>query len=357
MKIRLLWKFLGLNLLVIGFVILVVWGAIDYLAAGYFITLMEKYHISPNESHQMFIDSVHRYLLWGSFLAALLAAVVSTLITRRILGPLTRMQQITQRIASGDFSAEIPVVTRDEVGDLSQAFNRMTESLNHMEQLRKTMIVDAAHEFKTPLTNIRGYLEALADGMVPASKETFSLLEKESERLVRLVSDILKLARAGGARISLDILEIALMDAVTNVYEMFHLRFSEKNIRADLSGIDDGCRVLADPHKLSQMLHNLFENALQYTPRDGILKVSADPLPPEIRISFVNTCEHLREEDLPLLFERFFRGERSRSREYGGAGIGLAVVKDLVEAHRGRVGADMAAGEIRVWFTLPGKHG
>ena len=200
MKIRLLWKFLGLNLLVIGFVILVVWGAIDYLAAGYFITLMEKYHISPNESHQMFIDSVHRYLLWGSFLAALLAAVVSTLITRRILGPLTRMQQITQRIASGDFSAEIPVVTRDEVGDLSRAFNRMTESLNHMEQLRKTMIVDAAHEFKTPLTNIRGYLEALADGMVPASKETFSLLEKESERLVRLVSDILKLARAGGGQ-------------------------------------------------------------------------------------------------------------------------------------------------------------
>lgn len=102
------------------------------------------------------------------------------------------------------------------------------------------------------------------------------------------------------------------------------------------------------------MLHNLFENALQYTPRGGILRVFTEPLGPELRISFANTCEHLREEDLPLLFERFFRGEKSRSREYGGAGIGLAVVKDLVEAHRGRVGADMASGEIRIWFTLPG---
>lgn len=354
MKIRLLWKFLGLNLLVIGFVILVVWAAVDYLAEGYFITLMDKYHISPKESHQMFLDSVHRYLLWGSLLAALLAAVVSTLVTRRILEPLTGMQQITRRIASGDFSAEIPVVTRDEVGELAKAFNRMTESLKHMEQLRKTMIVDAAHEFKTPLTNIRGYLEALADGMVPASKDTFNLLENETERLVRLVSDILKLARAGGARISLDVLEIAVHDAITPVYEMFHLRFSEKNIRVDLAGVDDRCRVLADPHKLSQVLHNLFENALQYTPRGGMLRSFTDILPSEIRITFANTVEDLRAEDLPLLFERFFRGEKSRSREYGGAGIGLAVVKDLVEAHRGRVGADMTSGEIRVWFTLPG---
>jgi signal transduction histidine kinase len=168
------------------------------------------------------------------------------------------------------------------------------------------------------------------------------------------VSDILKLARAGGARIRLDVLEIGILDAVSPVYEMFRLRFSERGIRVELSGIDDRARVAADPHKLAQVLHNLFENALQYTPRGGILQVTVEDAGGMVKMVFANTARGFQDEDLPLLFERFYRGEKSRSRAYGGAGIGLAVVKDLVEAHRGRVGAEAVPDALRIWFTLPG---
>lgn len=349
----LFWKLFGLHLLVVAFVVLIVWGAVDYLAGGYFVTLMEKYHISPKESHEMFVDSIHRYLLWGTACAVVLSSIVSYVLMKRILNPLIRMNAITRRIAAGDFSAEIPVATRDEIGQLALAFNRMTESLRHMEALRKTMIVDVAHEFKTPLTNIRGYLEALMDDVVPRSRDTFQLLQAESDRLSRLVSDVLELARSGGARISLDVLEIRLREAVAHVFEMFRLSFAEKSVSVDLEGVKPGCRVHADPHKLAQVLHNLFQNALQYTPSGGQARIFAQSSARDVRVAFANTVAERPEEDLSLLFERFYRGEKSRSREFGGAGIGLAVVKDLIEAHNGLVGARIEGDEFQIWFSLP----
>ena len=228
MKIPLLWKLFALNLLTIGVVVGIVWGAVDYLAADYFSVLMEKYHISPTESHGMFLDSVHYYLIWGSVCAVAFSVVFSYFVMRRILQPLTRMTQITGRIAAGDFSAKVPAFTRDEVGQLARAFNHMSESLDHMENLRKTMIVDAAHELKTPLTNIKGYIEALMDEMVPGSPETYTLLQMEAERLNRLVQDMLELARAGGAKLSMDIMKIKVADAIQAVYEIFRPGFEEK---------------------------------------------------------------------------------------------------------------------------------
>jgi len=353
MKTRLIWKLFAINLLVIALVMVIVWVAVDYLAHGYFVTLMNKYHISPRESHQMFVDSVHNYLIWGSIAAVILSVLISLLIMKHTLEPLTGMTRLTARIAAGEFPDAVPITTSDEVGQLAQAFNRMTESLSHMEQLRKNMIVDVTHELKTPLTNIQGYIEGLLDKVVEPSEETLLLLKEETERLSRLVNDILELARAGAARISLDILKIDFTDACNHVYSVFQPQLSRKNISVDFSGITPGCQVYADPHKLAQVLHNLFQNCVQYTPPDGKLKISTEAEAAETRIIFANPCTEIISDDLPLVFERFYRGEKSRSRDYGGAGIGLAVVKDLVEAHKGRVGAELDDGEFRVWFTLP----
>ena len=353
MKTRLIWKLFAINLLVIALVMAIVWVAVDYLAHGYFVTLMNKYHISPRESHQMFVDSVHSYLIWGSIAAVILSVLISLFIMKHTLEPLAGMTRLTARIAAGEFPDAVPITTSDEIGQLARAFNRMTESLNHMEQLRKNMIVDVTHELKTPLTNIQGYIEGLQDKVVEPSDETFSLLKDETERLSRLVNDILELARAGAARISLDILQIDFMDACNHVYSVFQPQLSRKNISVDLSGITPGCQVYADPHKLAQVLHNLFQNSVQYTPPDGLLEISTEAAVEETRIIFANPCTDIVPEDLPLIFERFYRGEKSRSRDYGGAGIGLAVVKDLVEAHKGKVGAELADGRFRVWFTLP----
>jgi signal transduction histidine kinase len=355
MKTRLIWKIFAVNLLVIALVILIVWGAVDYLAEGYFITLMDKYHISPKESHQMFVESVHTYLIWGSLAAIIVSSVFSVFMMKHVLDPLSKMTQLTDRIANGEFPEAVPVTTKDEVGQLAQAFNRMTESLSHMEQLRKNMIVDVAHEFKTPLTNIHGYLEGLTDNIVEPSEETLSLLKEETQRLNHLVSDILKLARAGAAGISLDILKIDILNACKHVHGIFELQLSQKNITVDFMGIEPDCQVYADPHKLAQVLHNLYQNVVQYTKPNGKLRIFTEELVGETRITFANTCQEILNEDLPLLFERFYRGEKSRSRDYGGAGIGLSVVKDLIEAHRGKVGARLEKDEFQVWFTLPGK--
>jgi signal transduction histidine kinase len=336
-------------------VIFIVWGAVDYLAEGYFITLMDKYHISPKESHQMFVASVHRYLIWGSLAAIIVSSVISSFMMRQILEPLSRMTQLTDRIATGEFPDAVPVTTSDEVGQLAQAFNRMTESLSHMEQLRKNMIVDVAHELKTPLTNIQGYIEGLMDKVVEPSEETLSLLKEETQRLNHLVNDILKLARAGAARLSLDILKIDFLDACTHVYGVFQLQLSQKNITVDFTGIKPGCQVYADPHKLAQVLHNLYQNGVQYTNVNGELRIFTEEFAEETRIIFANPCKEIQDEDLLIIFERFYRGEKSRSRDYGGAGIGLSVVKDLIEAHKGKVGAKLENDEFQVWFTLPNK--
>lgn len=350
---RLLWKLLGTNILIIGFVIIIVWLAVDYLAADYFVTLMNKYHISPTSSHEMFVGAVHRYLIWASLGALVLAVGFSFLIMRKVLRPLTQMTQITRKIASGDYSASLPVTSRDEVGQLALAFNRMAASLQHIEQLRKTMMIDVAHELRTPLTNIRGYLEALTDGVVSPSRETFELLQEETFRLVQLVEDILRLAKADAAKANLHKVEIQIAGLIVQQLDSFRSQFDTKGIAVETYLADGGKKVMADPHLLSQVVHNLLQNVWRYTQSGGAVRVSTELMPGEIKVVFANTGGEIAEKDLPFIFERFYRGEKSRSREHGGAGIGLAIVKELVEAHGGQVGADISSEMTRVWFSLP----
>ena len=357
MRQSLLWKLLGVNVLVIIFVISVVWLAINYLAAGYFMILMEKYHIAPAASHQMFVHAVHRYLIWASVAAFVFALGLSAVLMRRLLGPLTKMIGTAQRIAEGDYTGKVPVVSRDEVGRLSEAFNRMSASLLHTEQLRKKMVIDVAHELRTPLTNIKGYLEALADNVLTPSRETLLLLQEETLRLTNLVEDIMRLARADAARADLHRVEIEAYSAITQLLEPFRPQLDAKRIEANVVPLQRDIRLPADPEKLSQVVTNLLQNAFQYTPPGSRLKISIERTPDEVRFVFANTLGELEDKELPFIFERFYRGEKSRSREYGGAGIGLAIVKELIEAHGGHVGAELSQGYVRIWFSLPAAPG
>ena len=353
MRQSLLWKLLAVNALVIAFVIIVVWLAINYLAAGYFMILMEKYHIDPAASHQMFVGAVHRYLIGASIAAFVLALILSVLMMRRLLNPLARMTGTAQRIAEGDYTGEVPVVSRDEVGRLSEAFNRMSASLRHTEQLRKKMVIDVAHELRTPITNIKGYLEALADNVVTPSRETLLLLQEETLRLANLVEDIMRLARADAARADLHRVEIEAHSAITQLLDAFRPQLKARRISVNVDLKERDIRLSADPEKFSQVVRNLLQNALQYTPSGGALTISIERAPEETLFVFANTRGELEDRDLPFIFERFYRGEKSRSREHGGAGIGLAIVKELIEAHGGHVGAELAEGHVRIWFSLP----
>jgi two-component system sensor histidine kinase BaeS len=350
---RLLWKILGIHILIIGFVILLVWLAIDYLAAGYLATLMKKYNVSPTATHEMFIHAVHRYLIWASLAALGLAVTLSFLLLRRVLGPLMQMMDTTKKIAQGDYSVKVPVRSQDEIGQLARAFNQMAESLQKVEQLRKTMVLDVAHELRTPLTKMKGYLEALLDGVLPPSREHLESIQEETGRLVRLVEDLLRLAKADAARAALHKRGVQIVGIINQEIQSILPRFRTKKIGVETffhPGID---RLRGDPDKLAQVVGNLLQNAWQYTPSGGILRISTEPCPGGLIVIFTNTGGEIAEHDLPFIFERFYRGEKSRSREHGGAGIGLAIVKELIEAHDGQVGAEISPGEIRIWFSLP----
>ncbi len=353
MRTPLLWKLLAIHVLVIGMAILVVWLAIDYLAAAYFMTLMKDYNISPTAIHQMFLAAAHRYLIWATLATLTLAVALSLLLTKRVLRPLSQMIGTAGKIAAGDYTDRVQTPSTDEIGQLAGAFNRMADSLQRIEQLRKKMVIDVAHELRTPLTNMRGYLEALRDGVIAPSRETFESLHEETLRLVKLIEDLLLLARADSARVTLHAQDLSLRKLITQSLSLFRAQLDAKGIVVETRFEDGVDRIRGDPDKLAQAVGNLLQNACQYTPDGGNVRVSAERLPGGIKVVFANTGEGIAEEDLPFIFERFYRAEKSRSREHGGAGIGLAIVKELVEAHRGEVGAESTPTETRVWFTLP----
>jgi len=355
MRQRLLWKLL-IGHVVPAFVViaLVVVHAIDRRAGDYYQMLAERYHVTPVDAHRLFIAAIHRDLIWGAVSALALTLLLTYLLTRWVLRPLFQLTAVTRKVADGNYSERVNVVSRYEVGQLVEAFNHMADNLEKIERLRKNMVADIAHELRTPLTNLRGYLEGLSDAVIRPSRETFRMLEQEVLRLVNLVEDLQQLARADAARAFLDRQDLSLHELLGQIMDLYRPNFQEKEIGVGWC-LDPGSEmVTADRDKLLQAIRNLADNAWKYTPRGGSVTISTLRGKDGIKTIFANSGSVIAEKDLPYLFERFFRADRSRSRDAGGAGIGLAIVKELIEAHGGMVGAESDESGTRVWFTLPG---
>jgi two-component system, OmpR family, sensor histidine kinase BaeS len=354
MRQRLLWKLLiGHIIPVVAVTVLVVWLAIDRLAADYFSELVGRHHVAPVEAHRHFLEATHRYLIWGTLAALTLSLLLSYALITWVLRPLFQMTAITRQVADGNYSERVNVVSRYEVGQLANSFNHMAENLERIEGLRKNMVADISHELRTPLTNLRGYLEGLSDAVIPPSPEIFRMLEQEVLRLVNLVEDLQQLARADAARAFLDRQEISLHQLLGQIMNLYQPNFQDKEIAVNWE-LDPGSdQVTADPDKLLQAIRNLADNAWKYTPHGGSVTVSTRRTAGCLTTVFANSGSGIAEADLPFLFERFFRADRSRSRDAGGAGIGLAIVKELIEAHGGKVGAQSDPQLTRIWFELP----
>jgi signal transduction histidine kinase len=263
------------------------------------------------------------------------------------------MTRLSRDIAAGDFSVRVAAESRDEIGQLAQAFNRMGAGLEQLESLRRSLMIDVAHELRTPLTNIRGYLEALQDGVLAPAPETLRLLMSETMRLATLVEDVLQLAKADAAKGRLQRESFDLGRAVAAAMEPFQNAFDRKRISIQVNSPPEPLRISADAKAVARILRNLTENAAQYAPSGSAVIVEIGAADGRAHLAFANPAGELSAEDLPLIFERFYRGEKSRSREHGGAGIGLAIVKELVAAHGGSVAADLAGGRLKIRITLP----
>ncbi len=348
---KLLWKLLSINSMAILIVILTIGLAVHLRAATYFTTLTKQYNIAPADAHAMFLQAVDRYLLMASVTGFVFASLLSLWLNFRLTRPISRITQAAALIARGDYAQRVTTRGCGEIDLLSTAFNSMAERLQQTDRLRKDFIVDVAHELRTPLTNIRGYLEGLRDEVIAPEKAIFVSVHEESLRLVHLVEDLLQLARADVAVQDLSPEPFDFASLIEQILQTFMLRFAEKALRVD-ADLQSPVPIVADRLRLSQVLTNLFENALRYTARGGLIRIRCERQGNLIRTVISNDVEGSL--DLPdSLFERFQRGEASRSRDYGGAGIGLAIVRKLIEAHLGRVGIRRNNGQAELWFELP----
>jgi len=322
------------------------------VGADTFTRLMAEHGSSAETAHAMFDESVTVVLAIAGVAAAGAAVVVATLLGSRLARPLGEIGRAARRIASGDYRARVPREGPDEVVGLADSFNQMAASLEEGERLRREFIANAAHELRTPLTNLKGYLEGLRDGVIPADEATFMSLSEEVERLVRLAAslDTLAMGDAGAAPAPLD--ELDLIAVIRTAVELASPAMERAGISLRLE-LPERQPVRADPDGLAQVLGNLLQNASRYTPPGGRVTIRAERRPGDVLVSVVNTGSGIPAADLPHVFERFYRVDKSRDRSHGGAGIGLAIVKQLVEAVGGSVGAESSAERTRFWFSLP----
>ena len=322
------------------------------IARSTFDGLMVKSGASAGEAQTMFDQGVAVIFAVAVGVAALVSAVLSVVVAVRLARPLDDISQAARRIAAGDYRARVPRAGPAEVTSLADSFNQMALSLADQERVRRDFIVNAAHELRTPLTNLQGYLEALRDGVVTPSREQFSSLHEEVERLVRLARSLDSLAATNGEHGHAEALEIDLEQSLLAAVDLARPGFDIKAIRFQ-TRIPRGLRARTDPDRAAQVLSNLLQNAVRYTPREGRVCLSAEARRDGVVVTVENSGEGIPAADLPRVFERFYRVDKSRDSARGGAGVGLAIVKQLIEADGGEVGADSAPGLTRVWFRLP----
>ncbi len=354
MRQRLLWKLLiGHIVPIFAIFTTVVWQAVDQQAALYYKELGESFHVTPFDLHNRFLEAIHHHMFWGVIVALTFTLLFTYLLTSWVLRPLLQITAITKKVADGNYSERVNAISRYEGGQLADAFNHMADNLEMVERLRKNMVADISHELRTPLTNLRGYLEGLSDSVIPPTRETFHMLEQEVLRLVNLVEDLQQLARADAAKVFLDCRQLSLHELLRQIMDLYRPNFQEKELDVQWHLDPDSELVTADRDKLLQAIRNLVDNAWKYTPQWGNVTISAIRTEEGVKTVFTNSGTVVADKDIPYLFERFFRTDRSRSRDVGGAGIGLAIVKELIEAHGGTVGADSGENCTRVWFFLP----
>jgi len=316
-------------------------------------------YISPGSpaditSPQRLINPISRFLLWGSLTAVVIAIVITFFLSRRILAPVKGLTQTARRLGRGDFSQRIEVRDKGELGELAQAFNSMANDLERAEQLRRNMTADVAHELRTPLTNLMGYLEAVSDGVKNPDAETIHTLHDEASALTSLVDELqeLSLAEAGELKLHCQTEDISRL--INQGVTSLRLQVEAKGVSISVDLPDNLPLVSIDSQRISQVFRNLLDNAVAHTAEGNAITVTARQQDNQVRVSVADTGEGIPAEELPNIFERFYRVDKSRARATGGSGLGLTIVKRLVEAHGGTIEARSEVGQgSRFSFTLP----
>lgn len=300
-----------------------------------------------------FENAWYRSTVWSVVVGATAAGGLSYWVSKRIMQRLTEMEQITQKFAAGQLDARLPKSEIPEFNRLRVSFNQMAASLQGVEQRRRELISDLTHELRTPLTVVRGYLEELADGTMEPSPEIYLRLVRETRRLERLVNDLQQLSQAEAGYLPVNIQPLNLRPLLESLVEKFADQILEDGPILQLECPPQLPNVLADIDRTEQVLVNLLGNAIRYT-ATGSITVRVWTEPSKLWVAVIDTGIGIAPEDLPYVFERFFRADRSRTRQSGGTGIGLAISRRLVELQGGQIQVESQLGKGSTFrFFLP----
>jgi signal transduction histidine kinase len=292
-----------------------------------------------------FLSRVNQALMVGAVGATLVAFVLGILLARTLTRPIRELTLATRAVAKGDLAQQVPVRSQDELGELAVAFNQMNIDLAHAQELRRQMTADIAHELRTPLSIISGYTESLRDGLLPATPKTFDIVYDEVQHLSRLVQDLrtLSLAEAGELRLSYQL--TAPQKLLESTAVTYALEAQARNVSLQVKVSPELPEIDVDPDRMAQVLGNLVSNALRYTSDGGLVVLEATaPSDNELHFIIADNGVGIAPEDLPRVFDRFYRGDTSRQMDDGESGLGLAIARAIIEMHGGMISVKSEPG-------------
>jgi two-component system sensor histidine kinase BaeS len=312
----------------------------------------------PGTPEGDFLRGLNRAVLVSAIAATTLALVIGAVLARTISQPVRKLKEATRRVAEGGLGYQVAVRASDELGDLADSFNRMSADLAHSTELRRQMTADIAHELRTPLSVILGYTEALSEGKLSGSGETFDVMHDEAQHLQRLIEDLRTLSLADAGELPLMVQSVSPAGLLERIAIAYAPRAQDRGVSIQVEAPPDLPEMRVDPDRIAQVLSNLVSNALRYTPQGGRIRLIAERNGADVRLRVADTGPGIAAEDLPHIFQRFYRADPSRYPVESQTGLGLAIAKSLVEAHGGTIGAESVQGEGSTFtITLPVEPG
>jgi signal transduction histidine kinase len=305
---------------------------------GIVLTSNRVPEFDPEEA--LYLQRTNRALLLAVFIALFVALLIGIVLARTLTQPLQTLKQAAQNIAQGQLEQQVAVSSQDELGQLAAAFNRMSQEVSRVNQSRRQMTADIAHDLRTPLTVISGYIESMRDGVLKPTPQRYSLIYAEIERLQRLVEDLRMLSLADAGELSLNLQQVPSKNLLNRAAALFQPLAEQKNVTILVDANGNSPDILVDEERMMQVLGNLLTNALRYTPSGGMITLSGNTKEDKVDITVQDTGMGIAPEDLPWVFERFHRVEKSRHAENGESGLGLAIVKALIESQGGSAWAE-----------------
>jgi signal transduction histidine kinase len=310
---------------------------------GTMVTRQPTINVNPAET--AFLDRVMQVDTLSAIGVIAVGLLLAFLLSRTLTRPIRELTAATRAVSAGQLKQEVPVHSRDELGELATSFNRMNAELVRSTELRRQMTADIAHELRTPVSVIMGHAEAVHDGVMAPSLESFEIIRDEVERLDSLIEDLRTLSRADAGELSIEFQLVPPVKLLEKVLAIHKQHAAQKNIAIQLQVESDLPEISADPGRLVQVLSNLVDNALLYTPEGGHVLISARVVAEGLEIRVQDSGPGIAENELERVFERFYRSDPSRQRNEGGSGLGLAIAKSIIEKHNGRIWAESKPGE------------